>query len=52
MRRRFSMRNNGNAISFGFIAGILTLYLTQDASLVVTNVLLGLIAGKLLDNNK
>lgn len=46
------MRYNANAISYGFIAGILTLILTSDASSIITNVLLGLIAGKLMDNYK
>ena len=42
------MKFNANALSYGIIAGILTIMITGNLTLVITNVLLGLIAGKLM----
>ncbi|WP_240375610.1 hypothetical protein [Bacillus piscicola] len=38
---------NYNALSYAIIAAVLTIVLANDLSLLVTNILLGLIAGKL-----
>ncbi|WP_269845707.1 hypothetical protein [Salipaludibacillus keqinensis] len=43
------MKYNANALSYGIIAGVLTILVSGNLSLVITNVLLGLIAGKLMD---
>ncbi|WP_280771593.1 hypothetical protein [Salipaludibacillus daqingensis] len=45
----YFMNLNANALSYGIIAGILTITFSADSSLLITNVLLGLIAGKLMD---
>ena len=42
------MKFNANALSYGIIAGVLTIIVSGNLSLVITNVLLGLIAGKLM----
>jgi len=50
--RRVFMKYNANAFSYGIIAGILTITLPgNNLNLLITNVLLGLIAGKLMDKS-
>ncbi|WP_416150337.1 hypothetical protein ACM26V_04980 [Salipaludibacillus sp. HK11] len=43
------MKNNANALSYAIIAGILTIIVSENLTLLITNVLLGLIAGKLME---
>jgi len=44
------MKNNANALSYGIIAGVISFIIGDLSPILVTNVLLGFIAGKLMDS--